>query len=301
MPVVDWMSIMKREEPSVTTKFNSSLIRHYEDVAHLDKGLHRYFSAETGAEKLLFFGSRHVRDVTDPMFREIYSLADSARPDLMFVEGLQGLRRLAPALQRAELLQDIGSRTVAEVVCRYGERGFAVRYALERSIQVECPEPDFRQEIKHIVRQGFSRDAVIGYYVYRMVHQWLNSPSVPDIETYLKPTIEELRHLTGWNDYDWSFETIASLSEMFWHVRLKLDDPQFYLRGIAPFTTRTDSAATEINHVSAASAFYRDQAIAEEIVSAIGRAKSIFVIFGSGHSFTLEEALKAAFAGEIEA
>ena len=288
---------MNRVDSTITTKFNPSLIRHYEDVAHRDKGLHRYFSAERGAQKLLFFGSRHVYDLTDPMYREICSLADEARPDIIFVEGLQGLRRLASPSQRSSLLQDICSKSMEEAVRCYGERGFAVKYASERNIQVECPEPDFCQEMRHIVRQGFSRNAVVAYYVYRMVHQWLNRLSGADVETYLLPTIQELRHLTGWNDYDWSFEAIASISEEFWRTPLKLDDPQFYLRGIAPFTTRTSSGATEVNHVSAASAFYRDHVIAEEVVSAIGRAHSIFVIFGSGHSFTLEEALKAAFTG----
>lgn len=276
-------------------KVDSSLIRRYEDVAHLDNGSHRHFSAGESS-KLVFFGSRHLWDVADPMFSEIRTLADTAKPDIFFVEGLQGLRRDAPALQRKELLEDIASPSMEEAVRRFGERGFVIKYAVERNIPVECPEPDFCEEIRHIIQRGFSRDGVVGYYVYRMVHQWLNSPDVPNIEKYLAPTIEELKTLTGWTDYDWSFGNIASLSEKFWGGPLKLDDQRFYLKGISPFTMRRSSDAIETNEVCAASGLFRDQTIAEEVVSARVRARSIFVVFGSGHSYTLEEALKASFA-----
>jgi len=285
--------------PGITTKLDSSLIRHYEDVVHSDNGRYRHFSAGGSTSKLLFFGSLHLRDIGEPMFSEIRALADKAKPDLIFVEGLQGLRRTAPASKRAEWLRDICSTPVAQAVSRFGERGFVVKYAQERNIAVECPEPDLREEIQHIMQQGFSREAVVAYYVYRMVHQWLHSSGPSSIEAYLAPTITELKVLCGWSDFDWSFENIASLSETFWKAPLKLVDKRFYLKGISPFTTRTHKAATETNHVSAASSFFRDKTIAEEVVSARARARSIFVVFGSGHSFTLEDALTAAFASGL--
>lgn len=276
-------------------KLDSSLISPYEDFAHLDNGLHRHFSAGDSSSRLVFFGCRHLWDFSGPMFSEMRALADAAMPDLFFVEGLQGLRRDAPASQRKEWLQDISSPTMEEAVRRFAERGFVIKYAVERNIPVECPEPDFREEVRHVIQQGFSHDGVVGYYVYRMVHQWLNSPDVPDIEKYLAPTIAELRALTGWSDYDWSFQNIAALSKKFWGVPLKLDAKRFYLRGISPFTKRKSRDATETNEVCAASGLFRDQTIAEEIVAARIRARSIFAVFGSGHSYTLEKALKAAF------
>lgn len=280
--------------------FDTSLIHHYEDVAYLDTGSYRYFTAGGGSSKLLFFGSRHLFDITEPMFTEIQNVADKAKPDLIFVEGLQGLRRSVHDSQRKELLQKISSMSVKEAVCHYGERGFIIKYAVERGICVECPEPEFRAEVAHITQQGFSRDGVIAYYVYRMVHQWLNSSSPMDLQAYLDVTIEQLKTFTGWVEFDWSFRNIASLSETFWKVPLKFDDKKFYLKGLSPFTNRTSIEASETNQVCAASGLFRDLVIAEEIVLAQQRARSVFALFGSGHSFTLEDALKAAFAGSFD-
>jgi hypothetical protein len=276
-------------------KLDSSLIRPYEDFAHLDNGAHRHFSVEGPKSRLLFFGCRHVWDLEDPMFSEIVALADTTKPDLFLVEGLQGLRRDAPVLQRQKWLKDISSLPLKEAVHSFGERGFVINYAIERNIPVECPEPKFREEVQHIIQQGFSRDGIVGYYVYRMVHQWLNSRNVPSIADYLAPTINELKALTEWADYDWSFAKIAALSEKFWKAPLKLDDARFYSKGVSPFTARKCADAIETNEVCAASGLFRDQAIAEAILSARNWARSIFVVFGSGHSYTLEDALKASF------
>ncbi len=273
-----------------------SLIKTYESVAHRDDGKRRQFSLQGPQAALLFYGSQHVREVGHPMWEEIKEALDNMNPDLIFVEGINGLRREVMEAKRAALLNEILGLTLLETVRRFGESGFSARYAAERGIAVECPEPSFKEEVRHVEQLGFSRDGIVAYYVYRMVHQWLNTPGAPTLEEYLTPSIDELCASTGWGDYDWALPNIFSLSEKFWGAPLKKDQKYFYARAVAPFGSRREGTGIETNEVCSASALFRDQAIARAIVGAQGRAKRIAVVYGSGHSFTLEEALKAAFS-----
>jgi hypothetical protein len=272
-----------------------SLVKKYEDVASQDDGKRRYVSLYGASSNLHFYGSHHLRDLSDPMFAELYSFTETANPDLIFLEGRLALRPSESPAARARALGELTRGTLKEVVSRSGEPGFIAHYGVQRGIAVESPEPDFESEIAHAFCQGFSPDGIAAYYLYRMIFQWNGSGGEAGLEQYLAHSVAQLSSVPGFEGYDWSFPHILMLSERFWGSPFRTEDREKYRAALVPSGSRSAGTGTEVNEVSACSSYFRDLSIATEIIVARSRARNILVVYGSGHLFTLEEALSEAF------
>jgi len=273
----------------------STLVRAYQDVHSRDHGGYNILRIDGPQVRLLFFGCHHIRTPGHAMFGEITGYADELQPDLIFVEGVRGLRRSAS--DRESVCRKLLELPLEEVVTRWGESGFTARLALERGIEVVCPEPGAGEEICAVCAEGFSREAIFGYFIFRMVGQAPVGQSVPELEAFLKPWIDEFQRATKWHGFNYSLSSLELIGRQLWSEDpLRPGDTEFYRMRTAPCGTRSEGNGTEINEVSAATSLVRDRHILGEILDGAERAQRILVVYGSGHSFTLEEALRAALA-----
>jgi hypothetical protein len=271
-------------------------VRPYEEVRARDHGGYNILRIDGTQVRLLFFGCHHIRAPGHAMFGEITGYADELQPDLIFIEGIRGLRRSAS--DRDAVCKKLLELPLEEVVTRWGESAFTARLALERGIEVVCPEPGAAEEVRAVCAEGFSREAIFGYFIFRMVGQAPAGQSVSELEAFLKPWIDEFQLATEWQGFDYSLASLESIGRQLWgEGPFRPGDTEFYRMRTAPCGTRSDGNGTEINEVSAATSLVRDRHILGELLDGAERAQRVLVVYGSGHSFTLEEALRSGIEG----
>lgn len=304
------------------------LVRAYGEVQGRDHGGYHIFTVEGHRSSLRFFGSHHINDSAHPMLNEIRRHFDEWQPQTVFVEAIRALRRVevpastaalgvgsngapesaacgeaiqarlaAHAAGQADAKRALLESPLEEVVKRWGESGFAARVALERGISVECPEPSGIEEIRGACAEGLSRDAIFAYFAFRNFSFAPKGASIEDLGRGLSPFISEIQEATGWGDFDFSFSNLLAIGQRVWgEDPARPGDYAFFRMRTAPFGSRAAGNGTEINEVSAAAGIFRDRHILLRLLAARERSKRMLVVYGSGHAFTLEEALRAGFS-----
>jgi hypothetical protein len=165
------------------------------------------------------------------------------------------------------------------------------------------PEPTFKDEVSGLVASGFSRDSIFAYYAFRGIVQYnrliLSNLSLPPVDKYIRPYIKELRRVSGWNDFDFSFDNVIRVGDMFWGNN---GDPRKpYSEGL--LKEREDPVKwpdrqlpwTEVNEVSQMSTIIRDRSIVSGVISWLEKGKRVLEIFGSTHVIMQEPAYRKYF------
>ena len=218
-----------------------------------------------------FIGCRHSYSPTDPQIPELTRIwqdwlqRTAHQTRQVFTEG--GPRQLAD--------------TPAEAIQANGEAGLMTYLADQAQIVISSPEPSLHEEINELAQQ-FSRDQVMYYYFARAVAQWYRFETRPDFEQYIQRYLDRNQKASGWVDYDFSLEHFKALHDQQAGHPFSLEDRQ----------CMADSSNPVENEVAAASSLYRNQYIFEAIQRQWEANVSLFVVFGSGHAFTLEKALR---------
>jgi hypothetical protein len=171
-----------------------------------------------------------------------------------------------------------------------GEGGF-VNYLAEKSeVKVYCFEPDTKF-LWDVLLTKFTKEQVFCYFISQIIFQWYRYPEKPEFEKYLKYFLDKYETKTKWSGFDFSFNNYKSIYKSIFKKEFKLvgteEEVNFLNDNLAP----TNNISI-LNSISAEKNYYRETNIIEGILSKWNEGKSVFVVYGLGHAFVQEPALK---------
>ena len=170
---------------------------------------------------------------------------------------------------------------IDEAVRKHAEGGFIANLATKENIETYSPEPDEKYEVNQLVKK-FSKEEIMYYYFARTVAQWHRLMQKPNIKEYIEGFMKRDKEITGWNDFDFSFENFIKLHDKFHDHPFDPDNYKCFY----------DDSNPSYSKVSAGSSLVRDKHILSEIKKLWRKGKNIFIVYGSGHAIKLEKALK---------
>lgn len=258
--------------------------RQYAEHPFVRESAHTYeYTLENGVKHLTYIGSEHDNHAENPLFTRIDAAFGQARPDLVFVEGSASIND--PEVLRKRM-ENITSR---EEAIQRGESFYTQWLAYSHGVKVESPEPDAKEEISSLIRNGFSKQEILSYYVYRFIAQYQRrseNPTNEECREYLSPLLYGFKSESGWGVKEIEEITGDILSD------LDVNDERRYEQEADPIPWPNKSYS-RINEVAAASNSYRDQHIVSTIAERLKAYDHIFMVIGYTHAVMQEPALKA--------
>lgn len=244
------------------------------------------FELSRGEKHLTYFGASHENRPNHPQFAELQDAFENAKPDIVLVEGMRDLRE-----NKQEFARWAQSMTRDEIIRHVGEPGLSIKLAFDKGIEAHSPEPGDADVYNHLLSQGFTKDEVFSYMVFRMLPQYQSSDEKVDFRDYVKRTINQFAQTTQWENYDYSYEHAMSIGESIVGHSVQ---PETSLRAedyVDPIPY-PDVTETAFHRVARATSLYRDTFMVREIAEVLRSHNRLFIVFGSSHAIMQEPALR---------
>lgn len=228
-------------------------------------------------QELMYLGTRHCYDPKDEEFEiirkawnEFYE-RNKGKDIIVIIEG--GVRQV--------------EKSEEEAIIKGGEMAFIVYLASQDGVSADCFEPT-RGEVFGELEKIHTREKIFYQRMAQVVLQWNTLTEKPSsFEKYIGYFIEKDKRESDWNDFDFSLENLYKIHFTLFDTDFNSSDRQFFYNIINPAQKNT-----VINQISRDEDVVRDTAIVKGIISEWEKGKSIFVVYGSGHSIIQEKALK---------
>lgn len=247
-----------------------------------------------GGNTLDFCGVVHSNDPDGYMIgrvrRELGAFLDkpSDHPKLVLLEGWHG-----PRTNLDELSED-------DVVRRSGEEALADRMTRQAGVDIASPEPPLSEEFAQLCEE-FPAHHVFYWLVARQAVQWGREvPLEPETQDGRRRLVQQefedfagvltstLGHVPSFQEVGASFSVVADTHRELFGSELDWNDLEHFDAQANPLDTNST-----INEIHNRSNYIRDTHIAAEIKKAIDDGKDVFALYGDGHAYTLEPALRA--------
>ncbi len=241
------------------------------------------FEVTVGNKKLVFFGSSHTNDPEDHLFTEIEEKFKELQPEIVFVEGMEGINKSKDRVRERVTREDV------DEVKSEGESHFTLKLGVDAGIDFQSPEPTFSDEIAYLIGKDFSKEDIFRFNIYRNIDQYQRQNKEPSVEAckeYLKPYFGTFRKYSGWSES----ELDAFEREIL--ETLNIQDRTTYHNQVDPIPWE-DRPQTIINEISRNSSDFRDRYIFERIAEALKKYDRLFIVYGSAHAVKQEPAIKA--------
>jgi hypothetical protein len=251
--------------------------------AHSEEPRAYVFELRKGSKIILYFGSNHISDPQDPMYRQIAEKFSEINPDMVYIEGMQKINTNNIKVRERILTSTLDSTKLE------GENSFTLKLAVDAGIDFESPEPEFAEELAHLLHKGFSKQNIFNYYMYRDIDQYQRmhkNRDAGECERDLKSYIRYFRTISAWNTEEVDYFEQDVLSH------LNVDDESFYHIQVDPIPWE-GNPQTVINEISRGSSSFRDNHIFQRITQGLKTHNRIFIVYGSAHAVKQEPALRA--------
>lgn len=236
-----------------------------------------FFDLKFGENYLFYFGEKHSSDPMIPQWDEHFMFWNEFlektidKKRICFIEG--GIRPIASSRD--------------ESILKYGGMGLVSFLASQNKIEVISPEPDEKFERSELEKE-FSREEVQYYYFSRVASHWSRKRHcAPTFEQYVRPYLESDQRKSGWKNFDFSLENMKRIHFKIFSKDFDPEDSEFLSKQIG--LTIINSS---INKVARKSNFLRDLHILQKIEEYLKLDFSIFIQFGSAHSYIQEPYLR---------
>ena len=241
-----------------------------------------------GSNKLAFVGVQHDSDPVSSTHRLIESTFSVFSPKVVIVEGVPtswgynpaGLTELAAAKPDAQgLLQD-------------GETVPTVRGALKSGSRLLGGEPSNADVRRLTAARGVSAEDLLGFYVLRVIPQWLSQRQFADLSGDRATSLIDRRLIRSRSDLELGPEVLRD-AEAWRRWRLNrnvgADPHQIVIEEAGPLA----DGPWATSRIGAAISRARDSHLLEVTRSQLAEHGSVLVVFGGSHALIQLPALEA--------
>lgn len=231
----------------------------------------------TDAGALLYFGSRHSFEPTDPQMEQLDEVWTAFRPEVVYTEGGEPL---GEALSRTEAIE------------RYGEVGLTWFLAQRDSVPVRSLDPSRGAEITYLQGQGWEDAQLMLFYTLRNVAQSQSQQVTVDLA---EAAPRYLASLTQRFDLEGP-TTLAAFEEAV--ARLLPSVPDWTTIPMRYFYPGPQNPSYFTNEIATASNQFRDRHHVRLLEQAVRAGARVFAIAGSAHVVMQEPALRTGLQGQ---
>lgn len=256
-------SKLKNKQPDILT-FEQLVKANYETPYILD--------LQKGKKRLVFYGSDHSNNPSDPMFNDIEKYFLDLKPQIAFNEGGD-----PPSF-------DDRNRAIQIA----GEAGF-LRYLGERyNIPVKNIEPPPKGEFDFLLKK-YSKNDVLLMYFCRQIPQFKRKTDQVNFETYMPNFLKSLK-VKGFliSDKEATLKYLIARYEDFFGEQF--DWEKFDPKNIYPIYY-----TNILNEIVRESSQFRDRYAVKMISDTLKKCARVFVVMGSGHAVKQEPILRSLF------
>lgn len=224
----------------------------------------RIIDLKSNDKHLLFYGSRHSNNKTDPMFKDIEEKFFSTNPQVVLVEGDTN------KLQHSDI----------DSAVRDGESSFVSYLAQKNNLQLESVEPSMKDQYEYLLKK-FDKNRVLLMYILRQVQQYQR-------EQDNKPIVfkEQLQRLVNYmvsegfplDENEAKLESILNLLNSY----LKEDINNNNWKSIDTIKYVFREGA-DLNGIYNEVYNFRNQYLVSTIEKQLQKYDRVFVIMGSSH------------------
>ncbi len=248
-------------------------IMTFEEYQQLDHAEPYIYRIESGDAALLYFGSRHSFDPSDPQMDELEAAWTSFAPDVAYSEA-------------AELSLESASQT--EAIERAGEFGRTWMLARRDTVPLHELDPVRGLEIAYLREEGWSDEQLMLFFTLRQVSQSTQQQVSVSLEAavpkYLTSLVERF-DMKGPATLN-AFEDAAA--------RLLPDVADWRTIPESYFYPGPQNPSYFTNEISTDNNNFRDQHHVRTLIEAVRSGHRVFAISGSAHAVMQEPALRAA-------
>ncbi|QJR14741.1 hypothetical protein [Usitatibacter palustris] len=220
---------------------------------------------------LLYIGTRHTADPTDPQIEEIARLAREFRPTLVLNEGGN------PPVS--------GLTARDDVVRSFGEMGFARWIASQAKLPANSVDPEWADEIAHVVSKHSPQVAKV-FYAVRAVPGFRRNQDTASIEERVDRYLSVPRMAAVGGPPRTSTELAPLLLAM-------APGPGDWREATVEWTSPWEKLSV-LNDVARTSTQFREEYMVRTIVEAVGNRERVLVVTGRSHLEATRGAIESA-------
>lgn len=253
---------------------------HYAKRKHTTPYL---YTLGSGDEALTFVGAHHSSDPEDQLFPVIDDAITEFKPDIIFVEGMQGFDGVAGTEQFIRGLDR------ADAITRGGESVYTIKRALELGIPWSCPEPSDTSIYSVLLDSYYSRSEIAAWHMLCILSQYQARSEALPFNAYIAPFLGQFKKATDWTNFDYSLEYAVTTAQ-------QVLGQSFSIRNVDRASEYTDpipwphrwEVQTHFNEMTRIALHHRDQYIVRQIAKEVQAGKRVMVVYGAGHAVMQE-------------
>lgn len=246
---------------------------------------------ESDGRHIIAFAADHSNALDNPELKDIERIIETEQPDVIFVEGIDGLN--TPAARTHLTTNRMPRLNFAEAV-RYGEPFATFWLAQQRGIRVESPELSDEKLYEQLISQSLSKEAIALHRLISELGQYVQHHESEPVEHYLDRTRERLKTSLGIESDASLFDFVEHLAR---HKGIDFDRTNWQEKDRAH--NLVDPVPWEgkvlhgTNRVAAARSVLRDTEILARTYDELEHgARKIFIVYGASHIHMLAPALE---------
>ena len=243
---------------------------------------------KVGKQHLVFVGSIHENNVDSPTFRMIGDAYAGFDMDVVVIEGYPTSRGANPPR-----LMEYAAEEQRDGFQEGGESVPTIVGAIKEGAEIWGGEPEDADLKNRVLGQGFSAEDMLGYYVLRVVPQWIRERKIESAaDARLEPLVEEeLRRQRGFLRLeDAILPNFDSWASWYQGLNAKPINSSFTTEEAGPLQDGKFST----NKIAAAVSRARDTYLHELIIKHLKAGKSVMAVFGGSHLMIQRPAFDAA-------
>lgn len=239
-----------------------------------------------GSKLVVFIGVEHDADPAGPTHRLISSAFDMASPKIVIVEGIPTAQGLDPPKLMALAQEPLDSQGLQP----NGETVPTVRSALKNRSRLIGGEPSDREVREITSRFGVSERNLLGFYVLRVVPQWISQGQITDLADPRATNLINQQLIRSRAELGVEESALPNAgSWLAWRKQLNpgADPARFETKEAGPLV----DGPWRTSRIGAAVSRARDTHLFDLTAKQLNEHQSVVVVFGGSHALIQRPAL----------
>ena len=256
-----------------------------------------------GKKELLFVGTSHTKDPSNPIFNELNNQMKLFRPQMSLVEGHRNLKLYKEKLiHNQKKLGQEGREDPVKIranIRRNGETGHFVFLLANSNYDFDTAEPTKDMQVE-LVNLGFTHEEIFVLMVLRTLLNFYRSPYPDYKEEVFRDKMTEpldiMKQTYNWGGFDFSFDNFKKQFQIITGQEFIITNKQFNSRAMNYFrSVEFDQPPTRLQLIDYHTIRLRDISVLSQIHRYIQEYDKVMINMGQAHLHTLTPALEKLF------
>ena len=283
-------------------KFNTYQLLPYTDYESINRVLPAKIHFSNDLKELCYIAVNHTYNPEDAIFDLIEKAIEEFKPNLIMLEG--GTKINTRNSKQFAYFNKILNQSKIDIIRSGGEFGFSLQLALQKQIEVFCPEPEELEQVKHLLQSYNIQEIFVSLILEQAVQCFEQGYNLHDIEfkqliekeiIWINLNIVEFLNFQklDWEDFLVEFRNITNenFAECDMDFIVELNDP-------IPWKDKK-CKWTITNQIAQEKCIFRDRFILNNLENKMKSCSKILMVYGGDHFYSQQLSLNNIFNSGI--